>query len=187
MDGLNAGPLNSGLLATLALTNPAVDGYYSLEIIPFADFGSTPGSLDADDCRAEGGILTVFVGAIPPDISERSLSCQQHECGRIQIRYCQNDPNPEPLSNYITGPTNTNPTYVSGDTLRWYNAATGGSEIPEPDMASLIGSTGSTDFWVTQVDPATGCESANHMLPCWCVWPFVQGNDFCKPTASACM
>ena len=74
VDALNAGPLNGGLLSTLALTNPAVDGYYSLEIIPFADFGSSVGALDADDCRAEGGILTVHVGAIPETLSEGLLS-----------------------------------------------------------------------------------------------------------------
>jgi hypothetical protein len=68
VDALNAGPLNGGLLATLALTNPAVDGFYSLEIIPFSDYGSIQSVLDADDCRAEGGILTVHVGAIPQDI-----------------------------------------------------------------------------------------------------------------------
>lgn len=159
VDALNGGPLNGGLLASLSLVNPAVEGFYSLEIIPFNNNGTNPTGLDADDCRGEGGILTVRVGTVPADLSQDFCPGNDPNCGRIQIRYCQNEANPDPLSSFIAGPNSTNPTYETGDTLRWYAAASGGSPIaePTPDLSVLTSET----YWVTQVNPVTGCESLN--------------------------
>mgnify|MGYP000539146122 CR=1 FL=1 len=56
-------------------------------------------------------------------------------------------------------------THASGTNLRWYDAATGGSEIPGstiPDTSSA----GTQFFWVTQTAPSggTNCESTRAML-----------------------
>ena len=87
-------------------------------------------------------------------------------CGRIQIRYCENEANPASYSSFIVGPNNVNANYDAGNTLRWYAASTGGSPIAEP-TPNVSGSGGNGPYWVSQVDPATGCESGRIEVRTW--------------------
>jgi hypothetical protein len=184
VDVLNAGPLNGGLLTTLQLVNSAVDGFFSLELIPFVDWGfSSPGFLGPDDCPGEGGILTIKVGAIPPDLSEYSCPGNDPNCGRIQIRYCENEPNPASYSSFIVGPTDTNSTYQMGNQLRWYADSAGNTSISEP-TPNVSGSGGNGPYWVSQFDPATGCESGLIEVRTW-VRPEVTIN-VTQPSQAVC-
>ncbi|MFK7969522.1 MAG: HYR domain-containing protein [Bacteroidia bacterium] len=163
VDVLNGGVLNGGLTTSLQLINPAVEGYFSMELIPFNNGTGTNGSaLDAGDCRGEGGILTVRVGPIPADLSQDICASNTPNCGVIQTRYCVNEGSPAPYSSFIVGPISTNPTYAAGNTIRWYSTQTGGSPIAEP-TPNVSGSGGNGPYWVTQVDPVTGCESVNRI------------------------
>lgn len=97
--------------------------------------------------------------------SNSSTGCTNTNIVRVKV-------NPLPLAPIVTTPVvycqgstpsalTATPT-VSGTTLRWYTVATGGSPIaaPTPSTATV----GSTNYYVSQVITATGCEGPRALI-----------------------
>jgi hypothetical protein len=157
---ITGGQLNNG-------SNDAC-GIQSLTASPSAFDCSTVGSqmstLTVTD--ANGNTATcnsnVFVNptaALPPDLSPQNCG----SCNQLRIFYCQFDPAPSPLNDFIDGTVQMNGSYVPGNPLYWYNDAGGsqgtpyagtGAQPPVPDL-----STGNKNYyyWVAQVNQNTGC------------------------------
>ncbi len=139
-------------------------------------YSADPNSFDCSTVGAQTATLTVtdvnnntssclsnvFVdptAAMPPDLSEQNCG----SCGELRMFFCQFDPSPSPLDDFIDGTVQMNATYVPGNPLYWYNDNAGtqgaayagnGSQPPVPDL-----SVGNTNFyfWVAQVNQLTGC------------------------------
>jgi len=86
-------------------------------------------------------------------------------CGQLRIFYCQFDPNPARLNDFIDGTVALNSTYGTGNPLFWYDDNNGSLGNPhmgtgqEPNAPNLNNAPSTLFYWVSQVNPNSGCLS----------------------------
>jgi hypothetical protein len=77
--------------------------------------------------------------------------------------YCQYDPAPPSLNDFIDGTWQTNAGYVPGNGLYWYNDVIGVKGLPfggtgaEPPIPNLNNAPQTKFYWVAQIDQQSGC------------------------------
>jgi hypothetical protein len=95
----------------------------------------------------------------PATLAEQSCN----GCGQLRIFYCQFDPAPASLNDFIDGTVDQNANFVIGNTLLWYDDNSGsqgglhqgtGQEPNTPDVSQA---PQTLFYWVAQIDQNTGC------------------------------
>ena len=105
------------------------------------------------------GVYVDDTAAKPPKLSKQNCN----NCNQLRIFYCQFDPAPASLNEFINGSVQMNDTYVPGNPLFWYTDAGGspgppfggtGAQPPTPNM-NIAAAT--YYYWVAQINQISGC------------------------------
>ncbi len=167
----------SAIDGTGSITASDVDGGSS-DACTISSLSVSPSTFDCSTVGANTVVLTVT------DVNNNTANCtatvtvddsqskpatlaQQNcgNCGEIRLFYCQFDPNPASLKDFIDGTVETNANYVAGNSLHWYddnNGSLGGAHAgtgQEPAVPNLSTGNANYFYWVAQIDQNTGCFS----------------------------
>jgi hypothetical protein len=99
--------------------------------------------------------------ARPPMLAQQSCN----NCGIIRIFYCQFDPAPADLNDFIDGTVALNSAYGAGNPLFWFEDDNGALGLPyngtgqEPASPNMSLAARTYFYWVSQVNPISGCLS----------------------------
>lgn len=112
---------------------------------------------NTSDCTAN--VFVDGTAADPPKLAQQNCG----GCNQIRMFYCQFDPAPASLNDFIDGTKELNANYIAGNPLVWYNDAGGsqgglfngtGQEPPTPNM-NIAPAT--YFYWVAMQNQVTGC------------------------------
>ncbi len=125
-------------------------------------------TLTANNCEGiiawSSGQSTATISVSPTNNTSYTVSCTSTQCGfnvssAPFLVTVNSTPQPEIITYDVITPatlTFAARTTVSDATLMWYNRASGGTGTTTAPSFSAVGTY---SYWVTQIDPISGCES----------------------------